>query len=102
MLPVVAPSRTVSRQVLWYAWAMVASSLALIPVGRMDVVYTVVAVAVGAWFLIQCHQLQRQVNVQGFEERVSGRAMKLFHASITYLSILFVGIAVDPFVHLWS
>ncbi|WP_269151113.1 heme o synthase [Spelaeicoccus albus] len=102
MLPVVAPSRTVSRQVLLYAWAMVASSLVLVPVGHMDVVYTATAVAVGAWFLIQCHQLQRQVGTQGFEERISGPAMKLFHGSITYLSILFVAIAVDPFVHLWS
>ncbi|WGW14041.1 heme o synthase [Saxibacter everestensis] len=100
MLPVVAPPRSVGRQVILYSWAMVAASLALIPLAPMGPIYTVAAVAAGAWFLAQAYMLQHRVK-QGLEG-TQLRAMKLFHGSITYLSVLFLAVAVDPFFNIWS
>ncbi|MYM19165.1 protoheme IX farnesyltransferase [Brevibacterium sp. 5221] len=96
MLPSKVPPMTVGRQIILYAWAMVLTSLALIPVAPMGAVYTVTAVAGGAWFLWECYAL-----VGRAKKGLTGtqlRAMKVFHGSITYLSVLFLAVAIDPFV----
>ncbi|GAA1624645.1 MULTISPECIES: heme o synthase [Brevibacterium] len=96
MLPSKVPPTSVGRQIILYAWAMVLTSLVLIPVAPMGPVYTAVAVLAGAWFLWSCYQL-----VSRAKKGLSGtslRAMKVFHGSITYLSVLFLAVAVDPFV----
>ena len=96
MLPSKVPPTSVGRQIILYAWAMVLTSLILIPVAPMGPVYTAVAVLAGAWFLWSCYQL-----VSRAKKGLSGtslRAMKVFHGSITYLSVLFLAVAVDPFV----
>ena len=95
MLGAVAGARIVSVQVVLYAWAMVACSLLMIPLGGAGIVYTVVAVAAGAWFLYEAHTLYS--NAQQDEVTNKG-AMKVFHGSISYLTLLFVALAVDPFV----
>ncbi|HEV7168075.1 MAG TPA: heme o synthase [Micrococcaceae bacterium] len=97
MLGAVAGSRIVSVQVVLYTWAMVVCSLLMIPLGNAGIVYTVVAVAAGAWFLLEAHKLYR--NAQHNEVTNKG-AMKVFHGSISYLTLLFVALAVDPFVGL--
>ncbi|MEH3088639.1 MAG: heme o synthase [Microbacterium arborescens] len=81
----------VGLQVILYAWATVACSLLLIPVAPMGLVYTVSAVVFGGWFLYESHRLYSRA-VRG--EQV--RPMRVFHASITYLTLVFVAIAVDP------
>jgi protoheme IX farnesyltransferase len=89
MLPVVASAQTVMRHVLAYSWAMVACSLVLWPLAT-GWVYGVTALVVGGWFLASAHRLERQV--------AAGRTvkpMRLFHASITYLTLLFLAVAVD-------
>lgn len=81
----------VGLQVILYAWATVAASLLLIPVASMGLVYTASAVVFGGWFIVESHVL--------YNRAVSGaqpRPMRVFHASITYLTLLFVAIAVDP------
>ncbi|HET9876167.1 MAG TPA: heme o synthase [Mycobacterium sp.] len=92
MLPVVAPAVSVTRQIVGYSWAMVAASLVLIPFGA-GIIYTVSAAVLGAVFLVEAHRLHRRV-VRGED----ARPMVLFHASITYLALLFAAVAVSQFV----
>ncbi len=81
----------VGLQVILYAWATVACSLLLIPVASMGLVYSVSALVFGGWFVYESHRLYSRA-VRGGEPR----PMRVFHASITYLTLLFVAIAVDP------
>ena len=81
----------VGLQVILYAWATVACSLLLTPVAGMGLVYTVSALVFGGWFVFEAHVLYHRA-VRG--EQI--RPMRVFHASITYLTLLFVAIAVDP------
>ena len=81
----------VGLQVILYAWATVACSLLLIPVAGMGLVYTVSALVFGGWFIYESHRLYNRA-VRGTEPR----PMRVFHASITYLTLLFVAIAIDP------
>jgi protoheme IX farnesyltransferase len=91
MLGVVRGRAVVGLQVILYAWATVACSLLLIPVAHMGIVYTVAAVAAGAWFVYETHRLY-SLAIRHHE--VS--PMRVFHGSITYLTILFLAIAIDP------
>ena len=81
----------VGLQVILYAWATVASSLLLVPVAGMGLVYTVSAVVFGGWFIFESHVLYARA-VRG--EQI--KPMRVFHASITYLTLLFLAIAIDP------
>ena len=98
MLPVVERFVVVARQVVAYSWAMVLTSLALIPVQQVGWVYAVAAVVSGVLFLGEAHRLLARARA-GAAEAVL-RPMRLFHFSITYLTILFVGVAIDPIWHL--
>ncbi len=91
MLGATRSGSQVGLQVILYAWATVACSLLLIPVAPMGLVYTVSAVVFGGWFIYESHRLYSRA-VRGGEPR----PMRVFHASITYLTLLFVAIAVDP------
>ena len=95
MLPVVSDDKRVAAEMVGYTLAMIACSLLLTPLAGMSWVYTVVAAALGAWFLWATIAMLRRA--QG---KASGKlgAMKVFHASITYLSLLFVAVAVDVFL----
>lgn len=57
----------------------------------MGIVYTVVALAAGGWFVFESHRLYGSA-IRGEE----GKPMKVFHGSIAYLSLLSLAIAVDP------
>jgi protoheme IX farnesyltransferase len=92
MLPVVAPLSLVAREIIGYSWAMVLTSLLLIPAAAMSPFYAVAAVALGGAFLWEAHALLRRVK-RG-ERDV--KAMRLFHGSITYLALLFLAVAIDP------
>ena len=60
MLPVVASPAAVARKILWYSYAMVAATLALIPFAGW--IYGVLAAALGAWFLAEAHGLDARVR----------------------------------------
>ena len=94
MLPVVASATEVSRKILGYAWATLLWSLLLVPVGGAGPVYLVCALAAGGWLVVEAHLLWRRA---GAGERKLA-PMRLFHLSITYLTVLFVAVAIDPFV----
>ncbi len=91
MLPVVRSPQVVGVQIVLYSWALVVSTLLLIPAAQLGWIYTVTAVASGAWFLFEATLL--------YTASKSGTVktpMRLFHGSITYLTVLFIAIAVDP------
>ncbi|HET7388264.1 MAG TPA: heme o synthase [Nocardioidaceae bacterium] len=97
MLPVTASARTVARQILFYSYAMVAVSLALWPIADTGWLYPVVAAGVGAAFLVEAHRLLGRAAASTRPESVTDlKAMRVFHASNTYLTLLFVAVAISP------
>lgn len=98
MLPVVASEVTVAKQSVIYAWAMVACSLLLAPVTGL--VYVGTAVIAGGMFLLEAHRLLSRARRAAAGESVSLAPMRLFHLSITYLTLLFTAVAVDPFLRI--
>ena len=91
MLPVVRNNQTVGVQIILYAWALVASTILLIPVASMGLIYSVTALATGTWFVVESYRLYRQALVGEISN-----PMRLFHGSISYLTLLFIAIAIDP------
>jgi protoheme IX farnesyltransferase len=96
MLPAVAPAREVARRIVAYSYAMVATSLLVWPVNGTSWFYPVVALALGAAFVAEAHLLNRRA--QHTDELAMLSPMRLFHGSNTYLALLFVALAMDPFL----
>jgi protoheme IX farnesyltransferase len=94
MLPVVRNNQTVGVQIILYAWALVASTLLLIPVASMGIIYSITALITGTWFVVESYRLYRQAIVGEIAD-----PMRLFHGSISYLTLLFIAIAVDPLLY---
>jgi len=91
MLAVVRGRTVVGLQVILYAWATVVCSLLLIPVAPMGMLYTVVAVGAGGWFIYESHRLYNQAIRH---EEV--KPMRVFHSSISYLTLVFLAVGIDP------
>ncbi|RMI46508.1 heme o synthase [Streptomyces triticirhizae] len=96
MLPVVAGNRAVARQIVVYSWVMVAISLLLWPLGYTGWFYPVVAVLAGGWWLWEAHALHARARAGVTGAKL--KEMRLFHWSITYVSLLFLAVAIDPFL----
>ena len=94
MLPVVAATSKVALQIVLYSWVMVATSLVLVPVAPMGPVYAVAAAVLGAGFLVEAHALLHRVR----RGDADPKPMRLFHGSISYLALLFLFVAIDPFL----
>jgi protoheme IX farnesyltransferase len=71
------------------------ASLVLITVAPMGIVYSVVALVAGGWFIIETHLLYNRTVVGA-----TANPMRVFHASNTYLTALFLAVAIDPLVAL--
>jgi protoheme IX farnesyltransferase len=91
MMPVVRSIERTSRQILVYSIATVGASVAFGLLAHMHWVYWSVAVLAGAAFAGLCAKLVLSPR--------TALAMKVFHWSITYLSLLFVAMALDVVVH---
>lgn len=96
MLGVVAAPGIVANRVVRYAWAMVVCSLLLIPVGHAGWAYAASALLLGGGFLRETYLLRARAR----RGEADLRPMRVFHLSITYLTLLFLAVAVDPFVQL--
>lgn len=96
MLPVLASNKVVARQIVAYSWVMVAVSLLLQPLGYTGWFYTAVALLAGGFWLWEAHGLQNRAKAEVTGGKL--KEMRLFHWSITYVSLVFVAIAVDPFL----
>ena len=88
MLPVIATEEHVTKQILFYSWAMVVTTLVLVPAS--GVIYAAITIVAGAWFLLMAHQLYRSVR-----GGAQVKPLRLFLQSNNYLAIVFVGLAVD-------
>ncbi len=93
MLPVVASSYVVGRQIVLYSWLTVGTSLLLWPVASTGWVYPLVAAVLGAAFLVEAHALFGRARTT--EDPVRLKAMRLFHWSNAYLALLFLAVAID-------
>ncbi len=92
MLPVVATAAEVTRKIVWYSYAMVAATLALAPYAGW--IYGAGALGLGGWFLAEAHRLHALASRAGADPGARPVPMRLFHMSITYLTLLFVAVAV--------
>lgn len=90
MLPSVRSFAATARQIVVYTVVLWVTSLLFWEVGGMGVIYLGAAVVLGAGFLLQALQLQRDGH--------GARAMKLFSYSITYVTLLFAAMALDALV----
>lgn len=95
MLPVVSKSEVVTGQIVLYSWAYFAATLLLIPVANMGVIYSTIAIATGIWFMLESYKLARATASSS-----EPNPMRLFHGSISHLTILFLSIAIDPLINL--
>jgi heme o synthase len=85
----VATFRRTATEILCYTVALVAVSLLLAAVAHLGVIYVVAASVLGAVFIAMSIRLWRSKTPKS--------AMRLFSYSITYLTLLFVFMAVDIF-----
>jgi protoheme IX farnesyltransferase len=91
MLPVIATPQQVSRQIVVYSWVMVAWTLLLAPATSW--LYAGLAGLAGTWFLVLAHRLHAAVR-----RGEPGNPMRLFHLSNSYLTAVFVALAVDSVI----
>ncbi|MFJ3901836.1 heme o synthase [Streptomyces sp. NPDC090025] len=96
MLPVLASNKVVAKQIVVYSWVMVAVSLSLTALDYTGWFYTSVALVTGGWWLWEAHALLNRAKSEVTGAKL--KEMRLFHWSITYVSLLFVAVAVDPFL----
>ena len=92
MLPVVRGVPETARQIALYTVLLVAISLIFYAVARMGPIYLVAAVVLGAIFLWRAFTLWRQATSP---EGSLAQAIRLYKFSISYLTLLFVAVAVD-------
>jgi len=97
MLPVVAPARRVTGEMVLYTWATVATSLLLWPVADTGWFYPAAALLLGLPFAVEAHLLHARARA-GYDLVVL-KPMRLFHGSNLYLALLFLAVAIDPLLH---
>ena len=95
MMPVVASLRRTTLEILVYTVLMWALTLMIGPSAHLGWVYAVSATVLGAMFTFYAIRLYRHALVGKADV---AEAMRLFHFSITYLSALFILMAVDVLV----
>ena len=91
MLPVVVPFERVSRQIILYSLALVATSFVFGVVAHSGWIYWVAATVAGALYLADALRLRRDGGTPK-------SAMRLFGYSITYVTVVFTAMAVDVVV----
>jgi heme o synthase len=95
MLPVVRGVPETAKQIVLYTVLLVAISLVFFAVAKMGVLYLVAAVVLGALFLWRAITLWRQASSP---EGSLAQAVRLYRYSISYLTLLFVAVAVDSLI----
>ena len=94
MMPVVRGTAETTRQIFLYTVLLVAVSLIFFAVAKMGLVYLVAAVVLGTIFLWQAGRLAREGTLEG----TTAGAIRLYKFSISYLTLLFLAVAVDALI----
>jgi protoheme IX farnesyltransferase len=95
MMPVVTSLRHTTLEILIYSVVMWALTVLIGPTAHLGWIYALSATVLGGLFTFYALRLYRHAR----EDRADvGEAMRLFHFSITYLTALFVFMAVDVLV----
>jgi protoheme IX farnesyltransferase len=92
MLPSVAPFAQVARQIIAYSVLVIVASLGFGWSAHLGLIYWIAAVVTGLAFL--------GFAVVLYRDQTEARAMRLFHWSITYVTLLFAAMAADQLIHL--
>lgn len=90
MLPVVKGEDETARQIVIYSLLLVGSSLVLIPVAAMGLLYAVAVLALGGWFI--------WLAVRIYRERSPESCRALFFYSLAYLALLYVAMGIDRLI----
>ena len=83
MLPVVASQKVVASAMLWHSLAMVVASIALGFSAKLSMAYAIVATVLGLAFIYLVGGVRETATLN-----LEKAAARVFHGSITYLSIL--------------
>ncbi len=92
MLPAVRGEAETRRQILLYSLALFGTTLLLVPIAGMGVLYTVTAVVLGGIFVWRALRLWRS--------GAPAESLRLYRFSILYLGLLFAAVAADALVRL--
>jgi protoheme IX farnesyltransferase len=87
MLPVVRGEAETKRQILLWTLVMIAVSLLPTVAGTAGALYLILALALGAPFLVMAWLLHREEGTRW--------ARPTFHYSLLYLALLFVALVAD-------
>jgi protoheme IX farnesyltransferase len=90
MLPAVETAEVTARRMVGYTVVMVASTLLLIPVAHLGLIYGITAAVAGGAFLWSTVDLGKNPTPQ--------RSMRVFGFSITYVTLLFAAMTIDVLV----
>ena len=95
MMPVVASLRRTTLEILVYSVIMWGTTILIGPIAHLGWIYAVSATVLGGLFTLMAFRLFQHAR----EDKADvAEAMKLFHYSISYLTLLFVMMAVDVLV----
>ncbi|HXY44534.1 MAG TPA: heme o synthase [Acidimicrobiales bacterium] len=92
MLPAVASFERVAREIIGYSVALVGVSVAFALVAHMGLLFWGIDLIAGGVYVADAIRLRRDGGS-------AKSAMRLFKYSITYVTVIFVAMAVDVFVH---
>ena len=95
MMPVVTSLRRTTFEILVYTVLMWALTVLIGPSAHLGWIYALSSTVLGAWFTFYALRLYRHARSGTADV---AQAMRLFHFSITYLTALFVAMAVDVLV----
>ena len=86
MLPVVASQKIVASAMLWHSLAMVVASIALGFSAKLPLAYLIIATVLGLGFVYLVIGVRETATIN--LKKVEKSAARVFHGSITYLSLL--------------
>jgi len=95
MLPVVTSLRRTTLEIMVYSVIMWALTILIGPFAGLGWIYAISATVLGFMFTFYAYRLYSDAHHDKADVK---EAMKLFHFSITYLTALFVAMAVDVLV----
>jgi protoheme IX farnesyltransferase len=96
MLPVVASMERTTLEILVYSVVLAAAAMLFGASAHLGAIYAVVAIVINVAFVIMAAKLY--LKARRGEEIGGPEAMRLFHYSITYLTVLFVAMAADVLI----